>query len=66
MRDQDVQFVTAGTGAVNVLMTGIAVSVPGAESPSAPKEGGHLESGGLGPGRSLDLRWRRAPRPPHL
>lgn len=27
VRDQDVQFVTAGTGAVNVLMTGIAIFV---------------------------------------
>ena len=53
MKEDDVQYVTAGTGAVNVLITVCAVSIPEAKSPSATRDGGHLEgAGGLSPGRS--------------
>ena len=53
MKEDDVQYVTAGTGAVNVLITICAVSISEAKSPSATRDGGHLEgAGGLSPGRS--------------
>lgn len=56
MNEDDVQYVTAGTGAVNVLITVCAVSIPGAKSPSDTRDGGHLGgAGGLSPGRSRDL-----------
>ena len=57
VNEDDVQFVTVGTGAVNVLITVCAVSIPGAKSPSATRDGGHLGgwAGGLSPERSRDL-----------
>ena len=57
VNEDDVQFVTVGTGAVNVLITVCAVSIPGAKSPSATRDGGYLGgwAGGLSPERSRDL-----------
>ena len=55
MKEDDVQYVTAGTGAVNVLITICAVSISEAKSPSATRDGGHLGAGGLSLGRSRDL-----------
>jgi hypothetical protein len=40
VKSQDVQYVTVGTGAVNVFMTIVTVSVQGAEASPATKDRG--------------------------
>lgn len=52
----DVQYVTVGTGAVNMVVTFLAVSILGRWVPSAGEGGGRPESGGSPQARSLALR----------
>ena len=46
VNDSDIQYVTAGTGSVNVVMTMCAVSAPGAEAHQLSVSRGHLQTGG--------------------